>query len=105
MRNTSAHGFAWGKAASGATSKSATRAKRELGFAVGKLFAPGNDVASKENRAAASNALVRHSQMSEAEATKTVDEWTVSYKNLQAELERIKTEADKKARELADRAA
>ena len=88
-----------------ATPKAATRAKREIGFAVGKLFAPGNDVSSPENRAAAIRALVQYSEMSEADASRTVDEWIVSYKNLQAELERMKAEADKKARELADRAA
>ncbi len=88
-----------------ATPKSTTRAKREIGFAVGKLFAPGNDVSSQENRAAAIKALVQYSEMSEADATKTVDEWIASYKNLQAELARMKVEADKKARELADRAA
>ena len=92
-------------APAGATPKSATRAKREVGFAVGRLFAPGNDIASKENRTAAINALVQYSEMSVDDATRTVDEWTVSYKNLQAELDRVKAEADKKGRELADRAA
>ncbi len=88
-----------------ATPKSTTRAKREIGFAVGKLFAPGNDISSQDNRAAAIKSLVQYSEMSDADATRTVDEWIASYKNLQAELERMKVAADQKARELADRAA
>lgn len=81
------------------------RAKREIGFAVTRLFAPGNDVSSVENRAAAVKALVVYANMSEADATKTVDEWTVSYNNLNAELDRVKAVADQRARETADKAA
>jgi hypothetical protein len=66
--------------------KAAVRAKREVGFAVAKLFAPGNNVNSQDNRTAVINALVAHTQMSEADATKTVDDWTTSYNNLKAEL-------------------
>ena len=88
-----------------ATPKASTRAKREIGFAVTKLFAPGNDIASPDNRTAAIKALVDYSQMTEADATKTVDDWTTSYKNLKAELERIKDAAEQKAREAADKAA
>lgn len=67
--------------------KAAIRAKREVGFAVAKLFAPGNDVNSPDNRAALIKALADSTQMSEADATKTVDDWTTSYNNLKAELE------------------
>jgi hypothetical protein len=88
-----------------ATSKAGTRAKREIGFAVTKLFAPGNDIASADNRAALIKALVDYSQMSEGDATKTVDDWTTSYKTLKAELDRIKAAAEQKAREAADKAA
>jgi hypothetical protein len=70
-----------------AAPKAAIRAKREVGFAVAKLFAPGNDVNSQDNRAALIKALVDYTQMSEADATKTVDDWTTSYNNLKAELE------------------
>lgn len=88
-----------------AAPKASTRAKREIGFAVAKLFSSGNEPAMAANRPALMRTLVDYSQMTEAEATKTVDEWTVSYKNLQAELESIKAVADQKARETADAAA
>lgn len=88
-----------------ATPKAAVRAKREVGFAVTKLFAPGNDLASRDNRAAVIKALVDYTQMSEADATKTVDEWMASYKNLKAELDNLKLMAEQKAKEAADKAA
>lgn len=88
-----------------ATPKANTRAKREIGFAVTKLFAPGNDITSPENRRATINALVEYAQLSEVDATRTVDDWTASYKNLKAELDNLKTAAKQKARETADRAA
>jgi hypothetical protein len=67
--------------------KVSIRAKREVGFAVAKLFTPGNDVNSQDNRAALTKALVDDTQMSEADAKKTVDDWTASYNNLKADLE------------------
>lgn len=85
--------------------KAETRARREIGFALTKLFAPGNDTSSPENRRATIKALVDIAQLSETDATRMVDDWTTSYKNLQAELEKLKTVAEQKARELADRAA
>lgn len=88
-----------------AAPKAATRAKREIGFAVTKLFAPGNDIASPDNRTAAIKSLVDYAQMSEADATKTVDDWMTSYKNLKAELDNLKTMAEQKARAAADKAA
>lgn len=88
-----------------AAPKNVTIAKREIGFAVGKLFAPGNDINSPDNRTTAIKILVVHADMNEADATKTVDDWIASYKNLQLELERVKSVAEKNARELADRAA
>jgi hypothetical protein len=73
--------------------KATIRAKREVGFAVAKFFAPGNDVNSQTNRAAMIKALVDYTQMSEADATQTVDDWTTSYNNLKAELEQKATVA------------
>jgi hypothetical protein len=67
--------------------KAVIRARREVGFAVTRFFAPGNDINSEDNRAAVIKALVDYTQMSEADATKTVDDWTISYNNLRAELE------------------
>jgi hypothetical protein len=88
-----------------AAPKATTRASREIGFAVTKLFAPGNDVNSQTNRAAAIKALMEYTQVSEADATKTVDDWTVSYNNLKTELDNLKTTAEQKAKEAADQAA
>jgi len=88
-----------------AAPKATTRANREISFAVTKLFAPGNDVNSQTNRAAVIKALMDYTQVSEAEATKTVDDWTLSYNNLKTELDNLKTTAEQKAKEAADQAA
>jgi hypothetical protein len=88
-----------------AAPKATTRASREIGFTVTKLFAPGNDVNSQTNRAAVIKALMDYTQVSEADATKTVDDWTVSYNNLKTELDNLKTTAEQKAKEAADQAA
>ena len=82
-----------------------TRAKREIGFAVTRLFAPGNDVNSPDNRRSAILALTTYAGMNEADATKTVDDWTTSYRNLQADLAAIKARADEQARVAAEEAA
>ncbi len=88
-----------------ATPKASTRARREIGFAVTKLFASANDMGMATNRTAVVKALVDNSQMTEADALKTVDEWTTSYNNLQAELENLKAVAEQKARATADAVA
>ena len=82
-----------------------THAKREIGFAVTKLFAPGNDANFQDNRTAAIKVLTQNADMSEADATKTVDGWIASYKQLKEELDRITAAAQQKARVVADRAA
>jgi hypothetical protein len=88
-----------------AAPKDVARAQREIGFAVTKLFTPGNDVSSQTNRAAVIKALVEYTHVSEADATKTVDEWTTSYKDLQAEVANVKATAEQKAKETADETA
>ena len=88
-----------------AAPQATTRASREIGFAVTKLFAPGGDVNSPANRAAVIKALMDYTQVSEAAATKTVDDWTTSYNNLKTELDNLKTTAEQKARVAADQAA
>lgn len=85
--------------------KAATRAQREIGFAAARLFAPGNDVSSPSNRTALIQALVEYAQVSEADATRTVDEWTASSKELQSELGDIKAKAEQQAKAAADEAA
>ena len=92
-------------AAPGGSPQTTARATREIGFAVTRLFAPGNDVNSVENRTAAIQALTKYGAMSEADATKTVDDWTTSYRNLQGELAVVKARADESARIAADEAA
>ncbi len=92
-------------AAPAGSPQSNARAKREIGFAVTRLFAPGNDVNSPENRTAAIQALTKYAGMSEADATRTVDEWMTSYRNLQAELNSLKAKVEEKARVAADEAA
>ena len=83
----------------------ATRASREIGFAVTKLFAPGNEDAFQANRAALIKVLMDNTHVNEADATKTVDDWTTSYNNLKAELASLKTAAEQKARDAANQAA
>jgi hypothetical protein len=88
-----------------AAPKAGTRAQREVGFAVTKLFAPGNTVTFQANRMEAINALMVYTEMSAADATTTIDAWTTSCKNLQAELDKIKAVAEQKAKATAGQAA
>jgi hypothetical protein len=81
------------------------RAKREIGFAVTRLFAPGNDISSRDNQAAVGKALTEYAGLNEADAKTMVDDWVVSYKNLKAELDKSKAMADQKAREIAEKAS
>ena len=81
------------------------RAKREIGFAVTKLFTSGDNITSPANHDAVVKALTQYGGMNEADATKTVDDWTTDYKNLKSELDKVKAAAEQKAREGADVAA
>ena len=81
------------------------RATREIGFAVTKFFAPGNDPASLENRSAVVGSLTNYAGMDQTAATKAVDEWSASHKALRTELENAKAMAEQKARLAADKAA
>jgi flagellar hook-associated protein FlgK len=87
-----------------AAPKASTRAQREVSFAVTKLFAPGNAAAFPANRLEAINALMVYTEMSAADATTTIDAWTTSYKNLEAELDKVKTEMNNQ-KALAERTA
>jgi hypothetical protein len=75
-----------------AAPKAGTRAKREVGFAVTKLFAPVNAAAFPANRLEAINTLMVYTEMSAADATTTIDAWILSHKNLQAELDKLQAE-------------
>jgi len=85
--------------------RTSIRAKREIGLAVAKLFAPENDINSKDNRAVVVGALVNYAQMSQADAQSTVTEWIASYESLQSELDHAKNVAEQKAKDIAGRAA
>jgi len=81
------------------------RAAREVGFAVTKMFASSNNVMSQTDRMAAVKAITDNTQISKSDAAKMLDEWTASYKNLQADLADIKKGAEQNARKAADQAA
>jgi len=81
------------------------RARREIGYAVTKLFTPGNDVTPSEARTAVTRALVDQGGMNEADANQLVAQWTTSYERLKADLAAAKEKAEVKAREAADKAS
>jgi len=88
-----------------AAPKDLTRATREIGFAVTKLFAPENDGNSVSNRSAVLKLITDYTQVSEADAAKTVDAWMASANSMKLELASIKEAAEQKAREVVDKAA
>lgn len=75
-----------------AAPKAGTRAEREVGLAVTKLFAPVNATAFPANRLETISALMVYTSMSAADATTSADAWIASHKNLQAELGKAKAE-------------
>jgi hypothetical protein len=81
------------------------RAKREIGMAVARLFNPTQQANTTDNRAAVVKALEDYAGMNEADANKTVTDWTTTYDRLKADLATAKNEAEIKAREAADQAA
>ncbi|MFT3867765.1 MAG: hypothetical protein QM715_04615 [Nibricoccus sp.] len=81
------------------------RAKREIGMALTRLFTPGQQTNAADNRAALVKALVDHAGMSEADANRTVTEWTNTYDRLKADLTAAKNEAETKARVAAEEAS
>lgn len=85
--------------------KNATRAKREVGFALARLYNPRNGGSIRENSALAAKSLQEHLGMTEADAGRHVEEWTASYKALQDELSNEKARLEQTAREVADQAA
>jgi hypothetical protein len=76
------------------TPKAATRAQREVGFAVTKLFAPGNAAGYQTNRDDVINALIVYTEMPVADANSTVDGWVLSHRNLRAELAKLSVAAN-----------
>jgi hypothetical protein len=78
-----------------AAPKAGTRAQREVGYVVDKLFAPGNAAAFPANRLEAINTLMVYTEMSAADATTSIDAWSLSRKNLQVELDKVKAELNR----------
>ena len=89
----------------GSTADMNVRAKREVGLAVARLFTPANQANLGDNRAAVVKALVETGGLSPADAEKTVAAWTTTYDRLKADLAAAKLEAERKAREAADKAS
>lgn len=88
-----------------APEKDSIRAKREIGFAVARLFNPVKEGNTAVNRTAAVTALAEHTGLSQTEAESAVKEWTHTYEQLQADLAALKETAATQAREAADSAA
>jgi hypothetical protein len=91
--------------APGATPASGIRTKRDVGFALTRLFDPSQKANEVSNKDAAVKVLVDEGGMSQADAQKEVDDWTNSYSQLQAEITNAKDQAEAKAREKADEAS
>lgn len=81
------------------------RATREVGLALGRLFNPFQDGNTAANRSAAVTTLVEHTDMSQAEAERTVADWSSSYERLQTDLGDFRESAAAQTREAADSAA
>lgn len=81
------------------------RAKREIGFAVARLFNSAQEGDATTRRDAAVTALVNHAGMNKADADRAVTEWTETFERLQADLTAAKEAAATKAREAADSTA
>jgi len=80
-------------------------AKREVGFAVARLFNPLQKEKMTENKAALTRVLVEQAGLSQEDADRLVREWTDSYARLSADLTAAKNAAEEKARVAADQAA
>lgn len=93
-----------GNAPAGRSAAEGVRAKRELGFAVAKLFnGAGTDQAA--NQQAVVDVLIKEQGMTDADAKKLVSDWNDSYQRLKSELAAAKEKAETRAREAADKAA
>jgi hypothetical protein len=80
----------------------AVRTRRDVGMALERLFAPGQDSNLPANRAAAAKVLVDDAGMSQPDADKLVADWSTSYQNLKDQLTQAKNEADARARQVAE---
>jgi hypothetical protein len=72
---------------------------------LGQLFAEGKDVAAQVDRNAVVNVIVARTGKSRAEAEQIADNWVAASKQASAKMQRIKVEAEAKARQIADKTA
>jgi hypothetical protein len=79
----------------------AVRARREIGYAITKLFTSGGDVNSPENRSAVINALTQ-AGMNEQQANRMLNDWTASFERLRADFRSALDTAEAKARETGE---
>ena len=96
-----------GNNAANTNSTTAIRSKREIGFAIAHLFTMGetNQTMMASNQEMLVTALVNDGGMSQADASKMVDDWKASYQKLKADLDAAKEAAEMRARELAEKTA
>ncbi len=76
----------------------------EFESALDRLIRQGKDIASEADREAVINVLVARG-MTEQEATQTLQNWQTAYQQAQVKYEKVKKEAEVKAREVADQTA
>ncbi len=82
----------------------AVRARREIGYALTQLFAPGSEATDQEKRTAVVRALTE-AGVNEQEANRMVTDWTTSYERMKADLKRMTATAEEKAREAGEAAS
>ena len=90
--------------ARGKSAADGIRAKRELSFAVTRLFT-GDSATMADNQQAVVTLLVDNQGMSGADARKMVEGWSAAYQNLKADLEAAKAKLELRAREMAEKTA
>jgi hypothetical protein len=83
----------------------ATRARREIGWALYRTFSAEGGTASAENRAALAQAIAQNTGRSQADAERMVNDWVSSYDRARQEMQTQMQAAEQKAREAADKAA
>lgn len=82
----------------------AVRARREIGYALTKLFTSGGDVQNPENRGAVTRALTQ-AGISEDQANRMLNDWTASFDRLKTDLNQAKETVEQKARETGETAS
>lgn len=82
----------------------AVRARREIGYALTKLFTSGGDIQNPENRGAVTRALTQ-AGISEDQANRMLTEWSGSMQQMKTDLDQAKKTVEQKARETGEKAS